>query len=132
MKTSYAFVRDRVLRRSIVLVLLLSFTVTATAATSYLEELNEEAQSEGQGAASPAAPGNQPSWTEQQTTGNHETIEKGLTKEKFEQSLKSRFYGSYLFYSALSDAKQAAVYEEYKKNNEIEHLREVIKRQMTN
>jgi len=105
--------------------------MSATAATSYLEELNAEAASNDQTESnSPQAA--QPNWTEQQPVGNHEKLDEGLSKEEFEKTLKSRFYGSYLFYSALSDTKQAVVYEEYKKNNDIEHLREVIKQQMTN
>jgi hypothetical protein len=55
-----------------------------------------------------------------------------LSKTPFEEELKSRFYGSYLFYSTLNDAKQQVVYEEYKKNNDIKHLRKVIQSQMTN
>lgn len=132
MRSDYETVRRRALHRYAILVFLLSVTTQCFAATSYLEELNAEAASESDGANNTSAPASKADWNKQQTTGNHEKIDKGLSKEQFEKTLKSRFYGSYLFYSALSDTKQAVVYEEYKKNNDIEHLREVIKQQMTN
>lgn len=131
MNDIYDPVRGRTLLQCALFFLVLSISSTATAATSYLQELEAEAAATDEG-GSDSAPAAKPTWTEQQPETNHETIEKGLTKTEFEQALKSRFYGSYLFYSALNDAKQAVVYEEYKKNNDIEHLREVIKAQMTN
>lgn len=109
------------------LVMLTSMTATAS---SYLQELEAEAASSDDGSNQQEE--KKPSWSTQQSTENHESVEKGLTKDKFEEALKSRFYGSYLFYSTLNDTKQEVVYEEYLKNNDIEHLREVIKAQMSN
>jgi hypothetical protein len=104
----------------------------AIADTSYLQELEAEAAATEEGSSDGAASATDPTWTEQQPVSNAESIEAGLTRARFEEALKSRFYGSYLFYSTLSDSKQGVVYEEYQNNNSIEHLREVIKAQMTN
>jgi hypothetical protein len=131
MNDIYNAVKGRTLLQCVLFLLALSINSTATAASSYLQELEAEAAATDEGSNDNATAA-KPNWTEQQPEINHETIEKGLTKAEFEQALKSRFYGSYLFYSALNDAKQAVVYEEYKNNNDIEHLREVIKAQMTN
>lgn len=132
MRSNYETVRHRALHRYAILMFLLSLATQGFAATSYLEELNAEAASESDGATNTSAPASNADWNKQQTTGNHGKIDQGLSMEQFEKTLKSNFYGSYLFYSALSDAKQTVVYEEYKKNNDIEHLREVIQQQMTN
>ena len=104
----------------------LLLSTSATAATSYLQEL------EAEGTSSPAATTETPKWSTQQPLTSNETVKQGLTKPQFEEALKSRFYGSYLFYATLSNSKQLVVYEEYQKNNDIEHLREVIKAQLTN
>jgi len=105
---------------------------SATAATSYLQELEAEAAASDEGTSSPPAAAETPKWSTQQPVTSSESIKKGLTKPQFEEALKSRFYGSYLFYSTLSESKQQVVFEEYQKNNDIEHLREIIKAQMTN
>lgn len=113
--------------------LLLSGLLVSTgvsAATSYLQELEAEAAATDNATQS-TEPAATQSWQNQQTTAG-EKLDPGLSKAMFEESLKNRFYGSYLFYSNLNDKKQQVVYEEYKKNNDIDHLREVIKTQMTN
>ncbi len=102
----------------------------ASAASSYLQELEAEAAATDN-TAQPTAPAATPNWSKQKTTVS-EKLDPGLNKKQFEESLKSRFYGSYLFYATINDKKQQVVYEEYQKNNDIEHLREVIKTQMTN
>lgn len=98
-------------------------------ASSYLQELENEAAATDNDTQTDSA--NKPGWTPKQTS-LVEKIDPDLNKEQFEQSLKSRFYGSYLFYSSLDDKKQQRVYEEYQNNNDIEHLRETIKQQMSN
>lgn len=103
----------------------------ATAATSYLQELEAEAATINSD-AQPETPAATPSWQTQHTTSAGEKLDPGLNKEQFEESLKSRFYGSYVFYTNLNEIKRQVVYEEYKKKNDIEHLREVIKAQLTN
>lgn len=121
----------RLFKPTLLLIVMLLST-TATAATSYLQELEAEAAATDDNASKKDAE-SKPAWSQQQNAGaNHETIDKGLTKPQFEEALKAHFYGSYLFYSTLTDSKQKVVYGEYQKNNDIEHLREVIKAQMSN
>jgi len=111
------------------LAVLLAFSETSSA-SSYLQELeNEAAANAGSRPSETAA--EKPEWTPRQTILK-ENIDPGLNKTQFEEALKSRFYGSFLFYSSLTPHKQQQVYEEYLANNEIEHLREIIKTQMTN
>lgn len=100
-----------------------------TMARSYLQELENEAAATGSDQSN--TPASNPGWTPKQTS-LIERIDPDLSKDQFEETLKSRFYGSYLFYSSLDDKKQQHVYEEYLKNNDIEHLREAIKGQMSN
>jgi hypothetical protein len=109
------------------------FNPAAQAASSYLQQLEAEAAATDNSTAKPAvheSPAGRANWSPQQALLG-EKLETGLTIGQFEESLKQRFYGSYLFYSALNDTKQQAVYQEYQKDNNIEHLREVIKAQMT-
>lgn len=111
--------------------LIASITISEiSVASSYLQELEKEAAALAD-SEQKAGKKNEHEWTQQQT-GSGENIEAGLSKEDFEKALKNQFYGSYLFYSSLSDAKQQVVYEEYQNNNDIEHLRESIKTQITN
>lgn len=102
----------------------------AFAAGSYLQELEAEAAATDN-TPQPTAPAAKPNWSQQQAIAG-EKLEPDLNKEQFEESLKTRFYGSYLFYSTLNDKKQQIVFEEYLKNSDIEHLRDIIKVQMTN
>ncbi len=111
--------------------LIASITISEISiASSYLQELENEAAAIDN-SEQKANKKNEHEWTQQQT-GSGDNIEAGLSKEDFEKALKNLFYGSYLFYSSLSDAKQQVVYEEYQNNNDIEHLRESIKTQITN
>ena len=89
----------------------LLLNVEVHAAGSYLQDLEAEAAATDN-TAQPVAPVAKPSWSQQQTTVS-EKIEPGLSKGQFEESLKKRFYGSYLFYSTLNDKKQQVVYQEY-------------------
>lgn len=112
---------------TILLTLLLSSEISA--ASSYLQELENEAAATNSGQADATA--DKPAWKPQQT-GVSDTIASGLNQEQFEEALKSQFYGSYLFYSSLNAQKRQRVHQEYLINNDIEHLRETIKHQMTN
>ncbi len=114
------------------LTLLASFLINQTCiAGNYLLELEEEAASlDNAKSEQDSATTGKPEWTNQQA-GTLERFKSGLSKAQFEESLKSHFYGSYLFYSALDAKKQQHVYEEYQDNNDIEHLRKSIKNQMT-
>lgn len=120
----------RLFKPTLLLIVMLLST-TATAASSYLQELEAEAAATDDNASKKNAE-SKPAWSQQNAGTNHETIDKGLAKPQFEEALKAHFYGSYLFYSTLTDSKQKVVYGEYQKNNDIEHLREVIKAQMSN
>ena len=107
------------------------FSLCETAmARSYLQELENEAASSNNQEQSGNTTEEKPSWTPDKAS-LVEKIDPGLSKGQFEEELKSRFYGSYLFYSSLNSNKQDVVYEEYLKNNDIEHLRETIKNQMS-
>lgn len=60
-----------------------------------------------------------------------EILPAGLSQADFEETLKSSYFGSYIFYSKLSDGGKTSVYKEYQKNGSINHLREVIKTELT-
>lgn len=107
----------------------LMFNPAAQAASSYLQQLEAEAAAtDNTPAAEP--PAKSANWSPQQTSLS-EKLDTGLSIGQFEESLKQHFFGSYLFYSTLNDSKQQAVFQEYQKNSDIEHVREVIKAQMT-
>ncbi|HEX9802076.1 MAG TPA: hypothetical protein VGB35_02370 [Gammaproteobacteria bacterium] len=106
----------------------LMFNPAAQAASSYLEQLEAEATADSSPAPKP--PAGRSNWSQQQTSLS-EKLDTGLDIGQFEESLKQRFYGSYLFYSTLNDTKQQVVFQEYRKNSDIEHVREAIKAQMT-
>ena len=119
---------SEILAAMTLLLTLLSFSEIAMA-DSYLQELeNEAAATASHEQADTTA--DKPGW-EQQQTGVTDNITPGLIRAQFEEALKSQFYGSYLFYSSLTEKKQQNVYQEYLINNDIEHLREAIKSQMT-
>jgi hypothetical protein len=101
------------------------------AADSYLQQLEAEAAATDNTPQPVSPPAQRPNWSQQQATAG-EKLDSGLSMRQFEESLKHHFYGSYLFYSALNNKKQKVVYQEYQKNGDIEHLRNVIKTQMTN
>lgn len=54
------------------------------------------------------------------------TLPDDLKPEQFEEALRSRYTGSFMFYSKLDDAKKASVYEEYLSNKDIEVIRKKI------
>jgi hypothetical protein len=84
------------------------------AATSYLQELEAEAAATDEEASGSEA-ASTPNWSSQEPASGGESLDKGMSKTQFDEALKSRYYGSYLFYSTLTDKKQQAVYEEYQK-----------------
>lgn len=105
-----------------------------SASANYLDELEREA---ARSFGSPSTEAATDTDTPAQTTrpGNtaqmsEDRIDPGLSKSEFEQALRDNFYGSHLFYSALNPVQQQAVYDEYNRNNDIDHLREIIKEQM--
>lgn len=119
---------SKMLATMTLLLTLLSFSEISMA-NSYLQELENEAAATASHEQADTA--DKPDW-EQQQTGATDNIAPGLIRAHFEEALKSQFYGSYLFYSSLNEEKQRHVYQEYLRHNDIEHLRETIKSQMTN
>lgn len=106
--------------------------LSANAAASYLHELEAEAARTDNEQAAPAPKKEErPGWSAGQQSLS-DTIPKGLTKKQFEQNLKQSYFGSHLFYSKLNGADQERVYEDYKKDNSINSIRESIKSHMTN
>lgn len=103
----------------------------AFAASSYLQELEAEAArtTTEQDATSPSTPEQRSDWRPKQQNLS-EKLEQGLSKAQFEERLKESYYGSYLFYSTLSDAAQQRVYEDYRQHNDIDSVRESIKRNL--
>ena len=51
---------------------------------------------------------------------------KGLDMAGFEDAMKKKFFGSYLFYSKLSDEQKQLAYETYRQDNDIETIRKKI------
>lgn len=107
----------------------LMFNPAAQAASSYLQQLEAEAAATDN-TPTPEPPASSANWSPQQTSLS-EKLDAGLSIGQFEESLKQRYYGSYLFYSTLNDTRQQVVFQEYQKNSDIEHVREAIKAQMT-
>ncbi len=97
---------------------------TATVSASYLDEIEQEAL---RGDASQNIPLSQ---TRATYSPSSETVQAGLDQGGFERVLQNNYYGSFLFYSRLSDPDKNAVYDEYKKNNDIDHLRDLIRAKM--
>lgn len=110
-------------------ILLLSLPASA----SYLDELQQEAKRSFDSPTTPtpqprsSAPARSPGDTISPLGAGDDRVESGLDKAGFEEALRSNFYGSYLFYSALGNPEQQEVYQEYTNNNDIEYLREIIK-----
>lgn len=113
---------------------LANLPVSGVAATSYLQELEAEAErsatveEEANGTASEQS---KPEWN-QNAPADGETIDSGLTQVQFEEKLKESYYGSYLFYSTLDRSQQENVYQDYKRDNSINSIRESIKSNMKN
>lgn len=111
--------------------LLVCVPLGASAASSYLQELEAEAARSEEGSdAAPAQQGQEWNTNAQPVSG--EAIKAGLDKAQFEESLKKNYYGSYLFYQTLDDGDQQSVYSDYQSDNDIESIRESIKSHMKN
>lgn len=113
-----------------ILICALMFNPAAQAASSYLQQLEAEAAATDNTPTAAEPPANSTNWSPQQTSLS-EKLDTGLSIGQFVESLKQRFYGSYLFYSTLNDARQQVVFQAYQKDSDIEHVREAIKAQMT-
>ena len=129
------FYKWRHSRQKILPIVLLSGLCTipavANAAASYLHELEAEAaRTDNEQNTATSKNDKKPEWTPSQQSLS-EKIPGGLSKAQFEQRLKQSYFGSHLFYSKLTDADKQRVYEDYKKDNAINSIRESIKSHMT-
>ena len=104
---------------------------------SYIDELEHEAvrglgDRQGSLANAPVSPtSNSPTLSGAVThIGDEEHLQSGLDRAAFEYALRQEFYGSFVFYSTLSEEHKSLVYQAYTHNNEIEHLRRVIRTKM--
>jgi hypothetical protein len=106
-------------------------TVSHGADEDYLKALKEETQAlTGAGsapaAAAPApaeAPKPQPAWSAA-GQGLGEGLPPDLSHEQFEAALKSSYFGTFMFYAKLNATDRAAVYQAYKEDGQIAHIRE--------
>ncbi|HEY9147873.1 MAG TPA: hypothetical protein VIQ22_02590 [Gammaproteobacteria bacterium] len=114
--------------------IIFGLTAPAALASSYLQELEAEAaRSGGAQKESPATPDQKSrDWSASNAVESGDNIKAGLDKEGFEEVLQTNFYGSYLFYSTLDNNGQQRVFEDYNSDNNINSIRESIKRQMKN
>jgi len=114
-------------RLALVLFALLWTAPSLAAEVDYLRALEQEAAGESV-VEPPATSVSTPSFFDM-PVGDVE-LDPGLSKEEFEARLKSDFYGSYVFYSRLSAAARARVYEEYQNSPDggIEVVRDAITR----
>jgi hypothetical protein len=102
-----------------------------SASANYLDELEQEAaRSFGPSDTTTSDTPTPGSRSNNAVRMSEDRVDPGLSKSEFEQALRDNFYGSHLFYSALNPVQQQAVYDEYNRNNDIDHLREIIKEQM--
>ena len=105
---------------------------SAAADQSYLNALEQEADTIDMTApADTPSPGTPQPSSQLPTNTPKETLSKGMSKAEFETELQQNFFGSYLFYSKLSDQGKENVYQEYLKRDDVAYLREVIKQELT-
>ncbi|WP_127475066.1 hypothetical protein [Sulfurivermis fontis] len=98
---------------------------------AYLKALQAETQAitsgEAAGAAAQppaAAADSKPQAWSASGQGLAEELPVNLSQEQFEAALKSSYFGTFVFYNKLTDADKAKVYEEYKANAQISHIRD--------
>ncbi|GAB4299792.1 MAG: hypothetical protein Kow0096_19380 [Thiohalomonadaceae bacterium] len=98
---------------------------------AYLKALQAETQAITSGeaagsAAQPAAPAgdSKPQGWSASGQGLAEELPTNLSQEQFEAALKSSYFGTFVFYNKLNDADKAKVYEAYKSNAQISHIRD--------
>lgn len=106
---------------------LLCCGVIQPAYASYIDALEQEA---ARGVNEHPATDITPSAVTIASMGGEEQLPPGLGRAEFEATLQREFYGSYVFYSTLSESHKSQVYQEYINNNDIEHLRRVIRIKM--
>jgi hypothetical protein len=111
---------------------LLAITVSLLAlspcvsANSYLSDLEAEANS----TTVEAGKDSELNWSHKKQ-GLSESLPAGMTQEEFEKSLRTNYYGSFLFYDKLSEWNKKQVYNTYQESHDIEQVRREIKIRMT-
>jgi len=65
-------------------------------------------------------------WNPEQQSISKEGLGAGLTPNDFEKTLKSQYFGTYLFYKRLSDSGKQQVYQFYLNNTDPEAIREQV------
>ena len=99
----------------------------------YLEALQDEVQAivpdspstQGRHKRAQTPSSSPPSWSVDSLSSQLELPPK-LSKKRFEQALKGRFYGTFMFYRQLTGSQQNAVYAVYKRNPNVEVVREKV------
>ena len=100
--------------QGMILIIPLIYSMSLCAQDDYLQALEDEAESlSGENSAAPPP---------KLETG----IPTGLGRADFESILKRRYFGSYLFYSKLSDDRKQEVYDLYLSSNEVGPIRKKI------
>jgi hypothetical protein len=94
-------------------------------ANSYLADLEAEANSTDVQADEES----ESTWSLKKQ-GLSEGLQPGLAQDKFEQSLRNNYYGSFLFYEKLAPWNKKQVYNTYQESNDIEDIRREIKKRM--
>ncbi len=119
------------MNKKIIIFILLLLSQVAFA-DDYLDALEAEAEGlsvdkrTNANKVKPAKEDNKPSeWSvSEQSLGSD--IPPGLTQKQFATVLKKRFFGSYLFYKKLTTVQKESVYLAYKRNNDVEKIRNLI------
>ncbi|MCB1734526.1 MAG: hypothetical protein H6981_15420 [Gammaproteobacteria bacterium] len=105
---------------AILLVGSLSWGPLSHAKDSYLDSINGEADDITVDSAVSLDASGQPQGAEAPS------IPKDLDIAGFEELLRSRYIGSYMFYNKLSDGDKTSVYDEYLSSKDIESIRKKI------
>jgi hypothetical protein len=104
-------------------------TVSHGADDDYLKALKAETEALTGGGSAPAAAAPEEAAKPQQAwsaagQGLSEGLPPDLSHEQFEAALKSSYFGTFMFYAKLNAADKAAVYQAYKEDGQIAHIRE--------
>ncbi len=100
----------------------------------YLSAIEAEAESLDSGAAAAAPESTSPAPATSRSAvigGGAEKLPEGLDFEHFEEILRAKYLGSYMFYSKLSDAGRRAAFDAYRESNDVSRLRRSIIRLFT-
>lgn len=104
---------------SLSLVLALCGTVPVHAADKYLDSIEAEASDL---TVDSAVTLGETGTTEQDSNA----LPNDLDRSGFEELLRSRFIGSFMFYNKLDDGDKTAVFQEYTQSKDIERVRKKI------